>query len=177
LVLNESHEGSYDAGKKTTNLDAHSGAQGILKIKLERLETQANTELDHTPGKSRRESQRDTRRNRPAPGKNTSGPQSMYVKRSECGRKAEQRPHFVIDVRKICPVRNVKSFPRELQIGSLAQLVVPAQACIEDHIIRAKAGIARRANWPLISCVVIAVYLPSSQQIERMSAVIGEYGS
>src|SRR5215472_11916167 len=92
------------------------------------LETEAQAELDLPFGKIGSETQRLARRNC-AP---------VHVKRGEPRLKTENGAHYVVHTGIVRVIREVKSFCRELQIGFLAQVVLPAQAQVEVDVMGAK---------------------------------------
>src|SRR5579859_6048581 len=98
----------------------------------------------------------------------------MHVERREPRDQAKDWTYFVVYAGKICPVCEVESFCGDLQVSPLAYFVPPAQAHVEVDIVGTQTSVARRSDGTFVGGVIVAVYLSSREQVERMSAVVGE---
>src|SRR5258708_25926 len=129
------------------------------------LERESHPKLNLPLRERRSETQRLARRERCA---------AMHVERGESRRQAEEWAGHVVYTGIVCMVRDVEALSRKLQLRLLANFMLPTQAHIETDVARAKPGVATGSDRTLIGGVIVAVHLTSSQQVERMSAVIGK---
>src|SRR5215472_14519302 len=98
----------------------------------------------------------------------------MHVESRETRYKAESWADFVVHAGEVCPVSDIESFCGDLYSRFFSQLVLPAQARVEIHIIRSKASVAGSADRTLVGRVIVSIHFSTGQQVKRMSAVIGK---
>src|SRR5215472_12068861 len=101
----------------------------------------------------------------------------MHIERSESRLEAEKRAYFVVHAGEIRSVCDVKSFRCQPKVCFLTQFVSPAQTQVEGYVVRTQPGVARGADRTLVGGVIVAVHFTTSQQVERVSPVVGENGS
>lgn len=90
------------------------------------------------------------------------------------GGKAKQRAHFVVDAGKVRSVCDIESFGGKYHVDPLTQFVLPGQTHVEINIVWTETAVARSSDRSLIGRVIVTVHFGSSEQIERMSAVVLE---
>src|SRR5215469_219054 len=93
------------------------------------------------------------------------------------GREGKQRAYLVVHTGEIRSVCDVESFRRKSQTGFFAQFVGPAQTHVKAYVVRTEPGVAWGSDRALVGRVIVAVHLAPSQQVERVSTVVGENGS
>src|SRR6266446_10944000 len=121
------------------------------------LESQAQPKLDFALREGRCETQRLARRR-------SAG--SAQIKRRG------ENSHDIIDARKGCPVEEVETLREQMQAGPLSQLELTAQTQIERDIVWTDTGVAPRSWRAVIRAVPVIIHVRSSQQVERMRAVV-----
>src|SRR6266481_6786955 len=87
---------------------------------------------------------------------------------------AKKRVHLIVHTCKVCMVGDVEALSRQLQLCLLANFMMPAQAHVEIREARAKPSVTAGPDWTLVGGVIVAVDLAACQQVERVSAVVGE---
>src|SRR5215470_88371 len=101
----------------------------------------------------------------------------MDVKRGEARLEPEQRAYLVVHTCEIRPVRDVKSLRCKPKGCFVAQFVGPAQTHVEDYVVGPQPGVARSSDGALVGRMIVAVHFTTSQQVKRVSSMVGENGS
>src|ERR1051326_7182099 len=112
-------------------------------------EIEANPELYLTFWQGRRESQ---------------GLAGRKIGRSVCvERRTKCGTDYVVDSRKIGPIRDVKAFGRKAQGSMLTDLKHSCQAHVERQVVSSKAAVARRSWRTVVGEVVISIDIRAGQ--------------
>src|ERR1039458_5766750 len=143
--------------RKTFN---HRGPQGTANPRAA-SEHEAHAELDLALGEGGGEGQRGAGCSRSSTHKGRARSNPLHIERR--GREPEERADLVVYAGIVCPVRDVESFRRKLQVRLLAQFVPPGQAHVEVEVVGAETGVARGSDGTFIGDVIVAVHLSSGQ--------------
>ena|SRR5438105_9938934 len=88
--------------------------------------------------------------------------------------RSEGSAHYVVDSRKVRPIRDVESFRCKSQSAPLAKFEGSPQTHVEDGIIGTDAAVARSARRTIIGEMIVAINVRAGQQIKGMAAVVGD---